>query len=52
MWSNDFPQPNSTWPNSREVIALDLGHLPEDVRAKLLHGNVRQLYQIKVPDTV
>ena len=25
MWSNDFPHPNSTWPNSRKVVERDLG---------------------------
>ena len=28
MWSNDFPHGNSTWPNSRQVVARDLGDLP------------------------
>ncbi|MDE0214580.1 MAG: amidohydrolase family protein, partial [Deltaproteobacteria bacterium] len=27
MWSNDYPHQNSTWPNSRDVIARDLGSL-------------------------
>ncbi len=34
MWSNDFPHPNTTWPNSRQVIARDLGHLPHDTLVK------------------
>ncbi len=44
MWSNDFPHKNSTWPKSREVIARDLGALPADIQAKLLHQNVTRLY--------
>src|SRR5205823_6191452 len=28
MWSSDYPHPNSTWPNSRQVIERDLGQLP------------------------
>lgn len=44
MWSNDFPHPNSTWPNSRKVIERDLGHLPRETRAKLLSINVAGLY--------
>jgi predicted TIM-barrel fold metal-dependent hydrolase len=52
MWSNDFPHPNSTWPHSRDVIARDLGHLPEDVRAKLVRENVAALYGLKVPQPV
>jgi predicted TIM-barrel fold metal-dependent hydrolase len=44
MWSNDFPHPNSTWPNSLKIIQRDLGHLPEEKRAKILRGNVAKLY--------
>ena len=32
MWSNDFPHPNSTWPNSIKIIQRDLGHLPPDIQ--------------------
>jgi predicted TIM-barrel fold metal-dependent hydrolase len=49
MWSNDFPHPNSTWPNSRQVIKRDLGHLPAEKRAKLLNLNVARLYNFKAP---
>jgi uncharacterized protein len=49
MWSNDYPHPNSTWPNSREVIARDLGHLSPEARYKLTVGNVSALYDLKVP---
>ena len=44
MWSNDYPHPNSTWPNSLKVIERDLGHLPTDKRIKLLSANVTSLY--------
>ncbi len=43
MWSNDYPHPNSTWPNSLKGIERDLGHLPTDKRAKLLSANVASL---------
>src|SRR3990167_1449004 len=48
-WSNDYPHQNSTWPNSREVINRDMGHLPAADREKLLNANVRKLYSLKVP---
>lgn len=48
MWSNDYPHPNSTWPNSRQVIERDLGHLPADARARLVRGNVAELYHLAV----
>lgn len=49
MWSNDYPHPNSTWPNSRKVIERDLGHLPGDARSKLVRENVAKLYGIALP---
>ena len=49
MWSNDFPHGNTTWPNSRQVIARDLGDLPASSRAKLVRENVARLYNIPVP---
>ncbi|HZU07964.1 MAG TPA: amidohydrolase family protein [Chloroflexota bacterium] len=52
MWSNDFPHPNSTWPNSRKVIERDLGHLPPEKRAKLVRENVVRLYNLAVPEPV
>ena len=50
MWSNDYPHPNSTWPHSRNVIARDLGHLPPDIRKKLLSETVSRLYDIAVEE--
>ena len=44
MWSNDFPHPNSTWPNSIRVIRRDLGHLPLEKQTKVLAANACKLY--------
>jgi predicted TIM-barrel fold metal-dependent hydrolase len=49
MWSNDFPHSNSTWPVSRDVIARDLGDLPQDVVAKIVHGTCANLYDLPLP---
>jgi hypothetical protein len=46
MWSNDYLHPNSRWPNSREVIALDLGGGSDEGRTRLPRENVRELYQL------
>ena len=46
MWSNDFPHGNSTWPNSLDVIARDLGHVPQEAVIKLVRDNVVRLYGI------
>ncbi len=48
MWSNDFPHPNTTWPNSHAVIARDLGHLPADVQRKILWENAARLYGLDI----
>lgn len=52
MWSNDYPHPNSTWPNSRRVIERDLGHLSGETRAKLVRENVVRLYDLAIPTPV
>ena len=49
MWSNDCPHKNSTWPRSRDVIARDLGHLPDTSRTKILYENVIQLHELPTP---
>ena len=49
MWSNDYPHPASTWPKSRQVIAEQLGHLPQNVLRKVLRENVVRLYDLKIP---
>jgi hypothetical protein len=52
MWSNDYPHPNSTWPNSLKVIDRDLGHLSAEKRAKLVRDNVADLYNLRVAQPV
>ena len=49
MWSNDYPHGNSTWPESRKYIERDLGHLPAEIRVKLLCTNVAKLYGMEIP---
>ncbi len=46
MWSSDYPHPNSTWPESRAVIARDLGYLDPERRARLAWKNAAALYGI------
>ena len=48
MWSNDFPHPNSTWPNSLKVIKRDLGHLSPEAQTKVLATNVGKLYGLNL----
>ncbi|HZR80879.1 MAG TPA: amidohydrolase family protein [Candidatus Binatia bacterium] len=49
MWASDYPHGDSTWPRSREVIARDLGDVPDDERRAIVCGNVARLYGISLP---
>lgn len=49
MWSNDYPHQNSTWPNSRDVVARDMADVKPEDRRKLLFTNCEKLYNLKVP---
>ena len=44
MWGSDFPHPDGVWPDSREVIQRELGHLPADVRRKIVCENAGRFY--------
>lgn len=44
MWGSDFPHPDGVWPDSREFIARELGHLPAGVRRKIVCDNAAALY--------
>jgi predicted TIM-barrel fold metal-dependent hydrolase len=52
MWSNDFPHGNSTWPHSREIVARDVAHLPDNARARLLGENVARVYRFPIPSPI
>jgi predicted TIM-barrel fold metal-dependent hydrolase len=44
MWASDYPHVDSTWPQSRTIIAQTLGELPDAVVMKLTGGNAARLY--------
>jgi len=44
MWGSDFPHPDGVWPDSREYVARELGHVPGDVRRKIVCDNAGKLY--------
>jgi len=44
MWASDFPHPDGIWPDSSEYIDRELGHLPADVRRKIICENAGKLY--------
>jgi uncharacterized protein len=44
MWGSDFPHPDGVWPDSSEFIERELGHLPAEVRHKIVCENAAKLY--------
>jgi predicted TIM-barrel fold metal-dependent hydrolase len=44
MWGSDFPHPDGVWPDSQEYITRELGHLPSDIRRKVVCENAARLY--------
>ena len=46
MWGSDFPHPDGIWPDSREFVARELGHLPQATRRKLVCDNAAKLYRL------
>jgi predicted TIM-barrel fold metal-dependent hydrolase len=44
MWGSDFPHPDGVWPDSQEYIQKELGHLPADVRRKIVCENAGRFY--------
>src|SRR5437763_1986008 len=45
MWGSDFPHPDGIYPDSKEYIQKELGHLPADVRKKIVCDNAAKLYR-------
>ena len=44
VWSNDYPHPDSTWPNSQKVIQQTFADVPDSAKQKILVDNCAQLY--------
>jgi uncharacterized protein len=44
MWACDYPHPDSTFPESRQVVERLTGHLDPALRRRLLHDNAAALY--------
>ena len=44
MWGSDFPHPDGVWPDSRQFIERELGHLPAETRRKVVCENAAKLY--------
>ena len=44
MWGSDFPHPDGTWPDSREILDPQLAGLSGDHRRMILCDNATRLY--------
>ncbi|MBI3799877.1 MAG: amidohydrolase family protein [Deltaproteobacteria bacterium] len=44
MWASDYPHPDSTWPDSREVIQRQMRSLSPAIQKKILRENALRLY--------
>ena len=51
LWANDFPHPDSTWPNSQKLLAEHASNLSDAERKAILRDNVRELFQLPVADS-
>lgn len=45
MWGSDYPHQDGVFPDSRKAIEEGLGHLPEDVRKKIVCENAARVYR-------
>jgi predicted TIM-barrel fold metal-dependent hydrolase len=46
LWSTNFPQATSTWPESRQTIARCFDGIPADERRQVLVDNAARLYNL------
>ena len=46
LWSTNFPQSTTTWPESREAIKLAFDGIPDNERRQVLVDNAAKLYNI------
>ncbi len=50
MWGSDFPHPDGVWPDSRDFIDRELGHLSAATRRKIVCSNAGKLYGFPIAD--
>ncbi len=48
LWANDYPHPDSTWPNSQSIIGPQMAHLSDAEKNQVLHDNVAELYNLAI----
>src|SRR5262252_3643028 len=48
MWGSDYPHSESTFPQSRKILADILAGVPDDEQAKIAGGNTARVYRFDV----
>ena len=48
MWGSDYPHSESTFPQSRKILAEILAGVPDDEQAKIVGGNTARVYHFDV----
>jgi len=48
MWGSDYPHSESTFPQSRKILADILAGVPDDEQAKIAGGNTARVYKFDV----
>jgi predicted TIM-barrel fold metal-dependent hydrolase len=48
MWGSDYPHSESTFPQSRKILAEILAGVPDDEQAKIVGGNTARVYNFDV----
>jgi predicted TIM-barrel fold metal-dependent hydrolase len=48
MWGSDYPHSESTFPQSRKILAEILSGVPEDEQARIVGGNTARVYAFDV----
>ena len=46
LWESNFPQANSTWPNTRDFVQRSFANIPTADRSKILVDNAAKLYKL------
>lgn len=46
MWSTDYPHPQTSWPNSRAVVARQFAGIPDDERRAITYGNAARVFRL------
>ena len=48
MWGSDYPHSESTFSQSRKILAEILARVPDDEQAKIAGGNTARVYRFDV----